>query len=387
MKILYINHDNNMNGSTIALKNILQELCKKHEIRVVTPMTDNMGNSELIQFFKNNKIQYYTLHYGLTIYPFLRKNLILWMLDTYKMIKNTTKARKEIQKIIEEFKPDIVHTNNGPIDIAFDYCQKKKIPHIWHLREYSDIGLGLKIFPSTKSWRKKILSPGNYNIAITKGVYDYYQLRTCDTIIYDGPLKTNIELPAKQQEKKYFLFVGSPSQEGKGFYDALYAFNKIHKIHPNYSLVVAGPFNSNSSYGFKITNFIKNNNLDKQVKFLGYRDDIYKLMTNATALLVTSYFEGFGFTTTEAMFCNCLVIGRNTTGTKEQFDNGVLKTGKEIGLRFENLDDLVNCMKKAITDDTKSIKERAKSTVIDLYTSSKSNEMLETFYYKIHKVK
>lgn len=371
-----------MNGSTIALKHILQELCKRHEIRVVTPITPNMEQSELIKFFTTNNIKYYSLNYGLTVRPAFRKNIILWIIDTYKVFIKTKRARKEIGKILDDFKPNIVHTNNGPVDIAFDNCKKRNIPHIWHLREYSDLGLGLTIFPTTQSWRKKILSNQNYNIAITKGIYNYYNLRECDTVIYDGPINPNIILPEKKQ-KKYFLFVGSPSQEGKGFYDALLAFTKILNNYPDYNLIAAGPFYSNSPYGVKITNHIKKYNIENHVKFLGYRNDIYKLMTEATALLVTSYFEGFGFTTTEAMFCNCLVIGRNTTGTKEQFDNGLMKTGQEIGYRFETIDELINCMKKAITENTTDIRKQAKLVVKKLYTSTKSNKELENYYQNI----
>lgn len=40
------------------------------------------------------------------------------------------------------------------------------------------------------------------------------------------------------------------------------------------------------------------------------------------ALIVPSPFEAFGLITAEAMFNKCLVIGRDTAGTKEQFDNG-----------------------------------------------------------------
>ena len=36
------------------------------------------------------------------------------------------------------------------------------------------------------------------------------------------------------------------------------------------------------------------------------------------------------------MYNHCLVIGRNTAGTKEQFDNGLDQTGEEIGLRFDS---------------------------------------------------
>jgi glycosyltransferase involved in cell wall biosynthesis len=38
-------------------------------------------------------------------------------------------------------------------------------------------------------------------------------------------------------------------------------------------------------------------------------------MAHATALIVSSYHEGFGFITVEAMFNGCLVIGNNKGGT------------------------------------------------------------------------
>ena len=160
MKILYINHDNNINGSTIALMNIVYELSKRHEIRVITPITNNMNNSLLINYFIKNNIKYYSLDYCLTVYPGFRRNFLLWINDTLNMIKKTIKVRKQIKGIIEDFKPNIVHTNNGPIDIALNPCKDKNVPHIWHLREYSDLGIGYEIFPSTKLWRKKYFQVG-----------------------------------------------------------------------------------------------------------------------------------------------------------------------------------------------------------------------------------
>ena len=59
-------------------------------------------------------------------------------------------------------------------------------------------------------------------------------------------------------------------------------------------------------------------------------------MNRAMALIVPSPFEAFGLITAEAMFNKCLVIGRDTAGTKEQFDNGQKKQNQEIALRFTN---------------------------------------------------
>lgn len=53
-------------------------------------------------------------------------------------------------------------------------------------------------------------------------------------------------------------------------------------------------------------------------------------MNRATALIVPSPFEAFGLITAEAMFNKCLVIGKDTAGTKEQFDNGQKNTIKKL---------------------------------------------------------
>jgi len=47
------------------------------------------------------------------------------------------------------------------------------------------------------------------------------------------------------------------------------------------------------------------------------RDDVYAIMSRATALIVPSHFEGFGRITAEAMFNGCLVAGYNSAGTRE----------------------------------------------------------------------
>ena len=79
------------------------------------------------------------------------------------------------------------------------------------------------------------------------------------------------------------------------------------------------------------------------------------------------------------MFYGTLVIGRNTAGTKEQFDNGVKYSGDEIGLRFLTIDDLVKCMQNAIKNDYNDYIKRANATVNVLYS-------FETFQNKINEI-
>ena len=68
-----------------------------------------------------------------------------------------------------------------------------------------------------------------------------------------------------------------------------------------------------------------------------YTSNISQYMSEARALLVASPNEGFGRMTAEAAFAGCLVIGKNTAGTKEIMDI----TG---GFRFITDDEMLDAM-------------------------------------------
>ena len=123
--------------------------------------------------------------------------------------------------------------------------------------------------------------------------------------------------------------------------------------------------------------------MEDYVEFLGARDDIYNLMPKAKMLVVPSRFEGIGFITTEAMLNHCVVVGHNTAGTKEQFDNGFADVGREIGYRFDKSEDMLDCMIKVMNDDTSRMIEDAYHTVVKLYNVERNVNIIEELYCKI----
>lgn len=123
-----------------------------------------------------------------------------------------------------------------------------------------------------------------------------------------------------------------------------------------------------------------------QIKYLGFRTDIYSLMANATALLVPSYNEGFGFITVEAMLNKTLVIGRNVAGTKEQFDNGKDMSGMEIGIRFNTTEELSEKMLQVCKKNQSYFKQminQAYNVVISNYTIEKNTQQIKNLYEQI----
>ena len=117
--------------------------------------------------------------------------------------------------------------------------------------------------------------------------------------------------------------------------------------------------------------------------FLGVRNDVHQLMRKAKALIVASRNEGFGFITSEAMYNNCIVIGYNTAGTKEQFDNGLVDTGSEIALRYLNQSELLYNLEYVKKNDCSLMIKNARKIVISNYTIEKSAYNVDLFYKKI----
>ena len=132
-----------------------------------------------------------------------------------------------------------------------------------------------------------------------------------------------------------------------------------------------------------IKEYIHQNGLDAHVELLGPRSDIFDLMKEAKAIVIASPFEGFGFCMVEAMFNGCLVIGRDLTGTHEQFEKGLEMQGVEIGLRYKTTEELTHILQEVgHSPITKylEMKKRAFVTVNTLYTSEHCADQVYQFY-------
>ena len=65
-------------------------------------------------------------------------------------------AKHELSLIVNKFKPDIIHTNIGPISIGYEVARQKNIPHIWHLREYQKLDFNINYFPTFNCFKRKL---------------------------------------------------------------------------------------------------------------------------------------------------------------------------------------------------------------------------------------
>ena len=374
MRILYISNNSSTGGAPAALINLVRQLSVRHEIAVVMPDS----NGPLYRKMKELGVVCHTsCPYGLSIWPKV-VNPVKYVRRLCGLKSNRTRAREYIGKILDEFKPDIVHTNVGPLDIAEAECRKRGIPHVWHLREYQKKDFGMTYFPGGRQEFKSLLQRrNNHCIAITNGIYDYWSLGGDAEVIYDGVLHVAEYEPVVKGG--YFMYAAR-IEAGKGLHVLLRAYRRYVKDGGILRLLVAG--RPCGYYAWLCKIYARLSGLDSMIDFLGNRDDVYQLMRGAEALVVPSRFEGFGFTTVEAMYNRCLVIGKDTAGTKEQFDNGLKMTGSEIGLRFNDVRELTACLFKVQRGEVafEEMKENAYKVVTDLYTVERYAEQVEKYY-------
>ena len=378
MKIVYIlNSTDIYGGATKSFTSLLYTLLEKDNIDPLVIIPDANGIKDE---FDKKGIKTVVLNYRPNIYPYNAtfKDYLLWVPRLIYWRYLNVIAVKKLSKHIKGY--DLVHTNVSVIDIGQRSAKKQKIPHIYHFREYADLDFGMHYYPCRRLFHNTV----TYSICITHGVQQYNNLQNLDTsrVIYD-PVNINEKQNIANTFGCYFLYAGR-IEETKGIEDLLYAYSEASVKS---DLLVAGRF-LDISYETKIYGLTKKLGLEDKVHYLGNREDILALMSNAKALVVSSHFEGYGRPMAEAMAQKCLVIGRNTAGTKEQFDNGKKYTGDDIGFRFSSTSELAEIMQKVENmseEKLNDIRERAYKTIKHYYSNDISAEQVLNFYQSILK--
>lgn len=379
MKILYFALGGR-GGSDKALTDLLSVLTRDYDVEplVVCCMTGIIPELQRL----NIPYRQYSFEWALCPLTNTLKDKILYVPRRLKAMIKRKIDQRQLQKLVKEFQPDIIHSNVGVINIGFYLGKKTGTPHIWHLREYQYLYPGLRYIWGLRNLRK-FIEKNRYNIGITKGIYEYYNLRDSSKQIYDGVRSKRETLTIKNPEG-YFIFAGFLFT-GKGIDDLLQAYNEYIGKGGKSSLYILGRFDESSSFHQSLKRYAEDNNLNG-VKFLGFRDDVDELMSECTAVIVSSQFEAFGRVACEAMFNGTLVIGRDTAGTKEQMDNLDSFAGKEISLRYQSQEQLVDRMFEADRinqDERQKILEVQFDTVNKLYTNEKSATQIYNYYTDI----
>lgn len=371
-------------GSSKSFLRLARELTSVYDVEMLVCVPSMGGVCEDLRLLNNVRIELLNVRFN--VYPnfgsiedcflFLPKLIWHFIINTLVYLK--------LKRLVISYKPDIIHTNVGVVNVGYKVAKKLNIPHIYHLREYQDLDFGMKTMPSKQSFLKSLKRDGNYNICITNGIKEYFNLIEYfnSKVIYD-PCFSKSSVCFDRDKERYFLFVGR-LDEKKGVYDVLEAFSIFSVKDKDYKLLLAGvPSDGNMDVLFREAQRL---GIETAVDFLGMRNDVFDLMRKATLIIMASVSEGFGLVTTEAMMNGCLVVGRDLAGTKEQFDNGLDFIGEEIALRYQTVEELSKMMVDVVEKGIEfyfPVIENAQKTVVNFYTIEESAKQVYNFYKEI----
>jgi glycosyltransferase involved in cell wall biosynthesis len=374
-RVLYVTRSSSLYGDNKALLNILDGVKEKGIRPLVVMASKGKMSSEL----EMRNIEYEVINNCFYIYPSLNstRDILVFIPRLLRTIWCNFLAKNKLAIVVKQFNPNIIHTNVGPIHIGFIIAKKFGIPHIWHIREYQDLDFDMHPLFSVVGFVKKLQTKPNNSITITKGIFNHFSLTTYNTrVIYDGVMNAD-NVQFELVKEKYFLFVGR-LEEAKGIKNLIVAFVEFCKFNLEFELLIAGDGELN--YKKELQQIIDDAKIASRVQFLGFRFDVSNLMAKATALVVPSRHEGFGFITVEAMFNGCLVIGNDSAGTKEILEK------ENLGILYSGHNKLVSALKDIISKGIESyypLMKKAQQRAITLYSKEQNVEAVYKYYEDI----
>ena len=129
-----------------------------------------------------------------------------------------------------------------------------------------------------------------------------------------------------KNNEKFIIAIGRLTRQ-KNFSLLIDAFSEITKKYPHYKLIILGEGEEKS----KLEKKINEKKIEKKIFLLGLKKNVYKYLSIADCLIMTSLWEDPGFAILEAALCNTSIIASDCpNGPIEILENG------KNGYLFEN---------------------------------------------------
>jgi glycosyltransferase involved in cell wall biosynthesis len=275
----------------------------------------------------------------------------------------SVEAKKNIERLIKDENPDIVHLNNirHHLTPSIIYTIKKyNIPIVWTLHDYQLICPNISFLSHGKicerckkrkyfwppivrckknSFLASAMAAFEHSIQMIAGVYDLVDAYICpsrflkdkfieygfkeNTLHYLNYFTDSKSIDDTEWRGNYYLYIGRLSEE-KGIKTLIDAAVKVN----SHKLKIAG----DGPLKEELIAYAKTKNADNHVEFLGHknREEVGELLKNCKFLVIPSeWYEVTGLVILEAFACGRAVIGSRIGGIPE------FVREKLTGLTFE----------------------------------------------------
>lgn len=379
MKILYISHDDGKYGAAQSLIKLIDILKSNYD---VIPIVITRCYNEINEFCTDNQIENIVLPYVNCITYNYNKGIKREFIRSIQNLKN--KLFNKISLFLLRRKVDVstinaIHSNISTLDFGAYISKKYKIPHFWHVREFGD--LDINCCPASNSYYY-IMNESTKIFAISNAIKQHWIDKGINrnkiVTIYNGidPLLYKFKENSFSKKGLKIIFMGSSSPH-KGLIQLINAMKILkEKRYLDINIDVYGDYEN--KYGQKLKEIVQKNDLIRHINFLGYSNDMSKIINSYDIGIVCSKAEGFGRVTVEYMMSGIVVIASNTGANPEIIDN------YDSGLLYNygDIEDLANKI-ELLHNNNKLLKKLALNgyeKAINEYTAEKNAEKIYKYY-------
>ena len=254
-----------------------------------------------------------------------RNNVEYVVLDKKKHIDK--KCQKQLKQIINEYKPDIIHTENNALlttIFSMGILSKVKCPvfHTLHLEAKEECNSFYLRFLYKRFFKKKNV----YAVSLSKKLADdtarFFKLKN-SYFVENGVELSSFTNEIKLADRKFDIAVVGRFSKEKNHSFIVENLNRVITQYPNLKVVFVGDgplFNDTK-------NLISSLKLEKNITLTGAVDNPAKYVKDSKIILLGSLYEANPLTLLEGMSAGCVVIAPNVGGISdivEESKNGFL---------------------------------------------------------------
>lgn len=241
----------------------------------------------------------------------------------YRVITGATHIAtvQELKKLCEKWQPDILVAHGFPEHLLGRRAGLlAKVPHLVQVEHNSK-----ERYTPWKLYQTRKLSKSTARIvAVSEGVAQVLSQQGLKAPIQAIPNGIDTarfggaELFQVTERPKDIIMVGryAKSKDHVTLIKALYQLKK-RGINSTLTLVGSG----RKRYQKEIHNLVKGYDLQNQVTFIEYSNEVEKLLLQHKIFVMSSRFEGLNLAVLEAMASGCIVVGSTAMGVKELIDD------------------------------------------------------------------
>lgn len=275
-------------------------------------------------------------------------------------------------------KISLIYSNTSDIYIGAILAKALKIKHVWHIREFGVEDQHAHHLIGDRFFYKMANYLSDEIIVISKSLESKvlrYISRDKVSVIYDDLLfpESNYQLITKREPgviRPNILIVGTLSP-GKGQLELIHTLARLKKQNINFKLGIAGY--DNTSYADFLKKEVLLSNLEDNVIFLGFSNNLISVRNEYDIAVVASHSEAFGRVTIEGMLSGLIVLGINKGANPELINDHV------SGFLYNDSDELLLLLHGLILGeiDIKNIRENARLFAMNFIQGRSSNAIVE----------